>query len=134
MTAAHLTDAALSDLLDGIGDEVAVWERHVAACDYCRGRLDGMRGAIEYARAAIRRLGETDVPEELWPLVAAQTIYAGTIGRRWWRRRVRLAWALVIVVLLGLAIFHAAYPRAFRDVRDSLRGIFWPRGQQGRTR
>src|SRR5205809_7647824 len=120
MTAAHLADAALSDLIDRETEQTYASESHLATCEYCRRRLDGMRTTVQYVQAAVIRIRDADVPAELWVMIAARTIHALPPGR-FWRTGWRLAWALLLATILAVIVFHVAFPRGFKTMREQSR-------------
>ncbi len=100
----HLSDEALSELLDG--GAVAGADEHLASCALCRSELDGLR----QLRAELRQLPELVPPAELWSRIAQGL----PSGRR--PRQRRLSWpslialqaaamAAVFVIGLGLGRF-----------------------------
>ena len=98
----HLTEEALSELLDGGRVEGA--DEHLGGCPRCRGELE----TLGQLRAELRELPDLEAPPETWTQVAAR-LQVGDPGRRyrlsWPGRRVALqaaAMAAVFVIGLGL--------------------------------
>ncbi len=100
----HLSDEALSDLLDG--GPVTGADEHLETCALCRGELDGLR----QLRAELRQLPELAPPAELWSRIAEGLPSGGREGRRrlGWPSLIALqaaAMAAVFVIGLGLGRF-----------------------------
>jgi hypothetical protein len=100
----HLTNEALSELLDGA--QVVGAEKHLSDCPVCRGELEVMR----QLRSELRELPQLDPPPELWTAIAAR-LPGGAPARRFklgWPKLVALqaaAMAAVFVIGLGLGRF-----------------------------
>jgi hypothetical protein len=97
----HLTNEALSELLDG--GPVAGAEKHLAECPVCRGELEVLREL----REELRELPALEAPPKIWDAVA-ERLPAGQRERRaklGWPKLVALqavAMAAVFVIGLGL--------------------------------
>ena len=100
----HLTNEALSELLDG--GQVVGAERHLTDCPVCRGELEVLR----QLRSELRELPQLDPPPELWTAIAAR-LPGGSPALRFklgWPKLVALqaaAMAAVFVIGLGLGRF-----------------------------
>ncbi len=104
---AHLSDAEVSDLVDGAlpAVEGAAAREHLERCARCRRELDEARALLVAAREA---RGGVSAPPELWPLVAAATVYAPAARRRLLRdlraALVLAAAALVVATAAATAV------------------------------
>jgi hypothetical protein len=125
----HLTEAQLSELVDGTLEEAerasAAW--HLDMCEDCRRELAEARALLVLSQQARRAL---TAPPELWPLVAASTIHAARMRRRVLRslRPVLLGGALALV--LGTAAVTAFVVARLRPSPAATP----PRGTPGDTR
>lgn len=94
----HLDDQGLSDLLDDALDAPARAraDEHLAACDACVSRLQGMRLLVAHASSLPRTL---PAPEDEWRRVRARLDVHGRMTSPWWARRsVLLAAGLALVI------------------------------------
>ena len=78
---AHLTDAVVSDYVDGTLDAPirADAERHLASCGSCRSAVEKTREVVTTAQ---RERASVTAPAELWPMVAASTIHLAAMRRQ----------------------------------------------------
>lgn len=94
----HLDDQGLSDLLDDALDAQARAraDEHLAACDACVSRLQGMRLLVAHASSLPRTL---PAPADEWRRVRARLDVHGRMTSPWWARRsVLLAAGLALVI------------------------------------
>jgi len=99
--AVHLSEEALSELVDGEG--VAATQEHLAACERCRRELQGLRSA----RTALRELPELEPPADLWARIESTLAVPDRSGRfrmRWPSLIALQAAAMAAVFVLGLGL------------------------------
>jgi len=105
----HLTDAVVSDYVDGTLDAPARAdvERHLASCPACRRMEEETRAVVALA---MRDRFVVTAPAELWPMVAASTIHLALIRRQVLAslRGVLIAGAIVLVAATAVVTWKVA--------------------------
>jgi hypothetical protein len=112
MTAGHLGEETLIDLMDGVAEAGA--RAHLSSCLHCRGRLDQASAGLELAR-------EADVPEPsplFWDSFRRQVderIEAGDPAPFWKRAAIRGLAPWVAAAATVVAIVAVTLPRSSRS-------------------
>ncbi len=114
----HLTDAVVSDYVDGTLDAStrADAERHLASCASCRSAVEKTRVVITTAQ---RERASVTAPAELWPMVAASTIHLAAMRRQVLAslRGVLIAGAIALAAATAVVTWKVARWTAARAVR-----------------
>jgi anti-sigma factor RsiW len=117
---AHLTDAVVSDYVDGALDAPmrADVERHLTSCARCRGAVEETRAVVTTAQ---RERASVTAPPELWPMVAASTIHLAAMRRQVLAslRGVLIVGAIALVAATAVVTWKVARWSAARDVPPS---------------
>jgi predicted anti-sigma-YlaC factor YlaD len=121
---AHLTDAVVSDYVDGTVDAAtrADAERHLASCASCRSAVEKTRVVVTLAQ---RERASVTAPPELWPMVAASTIHLAAMRRQVLAslRGVLIAGAIALVAATAVVTWKLARWSAARDVPAAIVGV-----------
>ena len=101
---AHLSEAEVNDYVDRLlnaGDRARI-DAHIAVCDRCKNEIRELGELVASSRTISR---EAQAPRELWPLIAALTIYESTVTRRVMQQHRKTLAVIVatIVVLVSLS-------------------------------
>ncbi len=116
----HLSDEQIGDLVDGTlpPDALAVAAAHCAECAACAAEVEGMQQLVTLTR----ELGGVTPPAQLWPMVAAGTVFARDVRRVMLARlRIPLIAAATLLVVATTLIVNRIDARIARTADVTMR-------------